>query len=55
MQDIESVAAVTPVPPATHEAPSIRRLGSLSELTLGLGDNTSDGIGGDNGDQSILP
>jgi len=55
MHDIESAAAAAPIPPATHEAPSIRRLGSLSELTLGLGDNTADGIGGDNGDQSILP
>jgi len=35
---------------SAYEAPSITRLGSLSELTLGDGIDTADGLGGANGD-----
>jgi hypothetical protein len=33
-----------------HEPPTITRLGTLSELTLGEGENTDDVMGGVNGD-----
>lgn len=41
-------------PDIAHQAPTITRLGTLSELTLGLGPNTDDGVGGVNGDHGSL-